>query len=153
MSTLPDDDRAVLPARYLEKRLDQWIDDFPIDAVKTQLEELERERGSIEAAIASFRRRLEIWGAMRAHAQGHGDKVPKPRKRDAVLNLLEQDPGRTFALSEIRDRLITDGLLEDSDKARHALDVTLSNMRRRGEVTRVRKGFYRLAPTGAQGSS
>ncbi len=135
-----------LPIGHLEAQLDDWVGSFPIASIRAHLKALEHQKGTIEAAIESLNRRLAIWQAMRAHEAGQGDLVPKPSKRDAVLGLLERDPHREVAHSEIRSRMIEDGLLEDSRKARHALEMTLSNMTKRGEVTRVRKGFYKLAP-------
>jgi hypothetical protein len=142
MSLDPD-----VPAQILEISLDQWLDSFPIDKVQAQLAELERTKGTIEAAIESLNRRLAIWAAMREHQAGFDNSARRPSKRDAVVTLLERDPYREFAASEIRDKLIEDGLLEDSKKARHALEMTLSNMVKRGEAVRPRKGFYKLSPS------
>lgn len=135
-----------VPAQILEISLDQWVDSFPVDRVREELAELERQKGSLEAAIESLNRRLQIWTAMREHQAGLDNTAQRPSKRDAVLNLLERDPYREFALSEIRGKLVSDGLLDDSRKARHALEATLSNMVKRGEAMRPRTGFYKLPP-------
>jgi len=138
----------ALPIGHLEAQLDTWVGAFPVDAIRAHLKELERQKGNIESAIESLNRRLAIWQAMRAHQAGQGDLVPTPSKRDAVLNLLERDPYREFTHAEIRSTLIESGLLEDARKARHALEMTLSNMTKRGEIERLRKGFYRFAREG-----
>jgi hypothetical protein len=133
-----------LPVGHLEAQLDQWVDAFPVEAIRQHLEDLERRKGDIEKAMESLNRRLQYWSAMRAHHAGQGDKTPKPSKRNAVLNLIERDPGREFALKEIWAVLVEDGIVEDTPKARHALEMTVLNMRKRGEIARVRKGFYKL---------
>ena len=136
------------PLGLLEAKLDEWVNSFPIDTIREHLSDLERQKGDIEAAIESLNRRLRIWQAMHATSVGQGDLVPLPSKRDAVLTLLERDPSREFSLAEIRAMLINDGLLRNDLKAQHALEVTVSNMTKRGEIHRVRKGIYRL-PDGA----
>jgi len=62
-----------------------------------------------------------------------------------VLNLLERDEYHEFRLAEIRDHLIEGGLMEDTPRARHALEMTVVNMTKRGELERPRKGFYKIA--------
>ncbi len=128
----------------MEAQLDRWVEDFPADSIREHLAELERQRGTIEAAIESLTRRLQMWIALRAHTAGKGHLAKRPSKRDAVLALLERDHTREFSLAEIRSYLSEAGVLEDSAKARHALEATVSNMTKRGEIDRPRKGFYRL---------
>jgi hypothetical protein len=149
METHPNEQLAIepLPIGVLEAQLDSWVDGFPIETLRQHLAELEQQKGTIEAAIESLNRRLDIWQAMRAHSHGHGHLAKRPSKRDAVLTLLEKDPWREFSLAEIRQRLIADGLLDDTAKARHALEATVSNMTKRGEIARPRKGFYEIVRT------
>lgn len=145
MSAMPQIEE--LPHPLLEAQLDQWVDDFPVEAIRQHLRELRERKGTIEAAIESLDRRLAVWSAMRSHASGH-DVASPPSKRDGVLNLLERDPNHDFRLAEIRDHLTEGGLMEDSAKARHALEMTVVNMTKRGEIERPRKGFYRIAQGG-----
>lgn len=151
MSALPDfqvpplPEELELPLGLLEASLDNWIDSFPAGEIRQHLAELERRKGTIEAAIEALNRRLQVWATMRTFAAGHDPAAVRPSKRDAVLNLLEQDPYREFALSEIREALIAGGLLDDTPKARHALEMTVVNMTKRREIERIKKGFYRIA--------
>jgi hypothetical protein len=139
-----------LPAGALEAQLDAWVGSFPVESIRQHLRELERRKGTIEAAIESLSRRLNMWQAMRAHSAGHGDLTERPSKRDAVLTLLERDPTREFSLTEIRGFLIEGGMLDNTPKARHALEATVSNMTKRGEILRPRKGHYIVAPSGTE---
>jgi hypothetical protein len=137
-----------LPDGMLEKQLDQWVDSFPVDSIRQHLADLEQKKGTIEAAIESLNRRLRIWQTMRAHSAG-GISAPevRPSKRDAVLSILERDPTREFALAELRQMMLDGGLLDDTQKGRHALEATVSNMCKRGEIERPRKGYYTLPQT------
>jgi hypothetical protein len=145
--TAPAQIPEQLPLPLLEAQLDQWVDEFPVHAIRQHLDELHRRKGDLEAAIESLNRRLAVWIAMRSHAEGRDVDSP-PSKRDGILNLLERDPHREFRLSEIRAHLTEGGLMQDTAKARHALEMTVVNMTNRGEIERPRKGFYRIARGG-----
>jgi len=133
-----------LPLSYLEAQLNRWLDTFPAEALRRELAELEKKRGTIEAAIEALNRQLLIWQTMRTRALGMR-QAELPSKRDVVLALLERDESREFSIVEIRESMIEGGLLEDTPKARHALEATISNMVKRGEIERPHRGHYRLA--------
>lgn len=145
-TSLPlEDAKAALPDGLLEKQLDEWVESFPVDSLTAHLADLQRQRGTIEAAIESLNRRLAMWQALRSQQGGYANPSPKPTKRDAVLSILERDPTRQFSLTEIRNLMFEAGVLEDTPKARHALEATVSNMTKRREIYRPTKGHYMLA--------
>lgn len=150
MSALPDFDSDTLPIGHLEAQLDRWVDSFPVEAIQQHLAELQARKGTIDAAIESLTKRLQVWQAIRAHDAGRGVSVVVPTKRESVLVLLDRDPTREFSLAEIREYLVDCGLLENSARARHALEVTVSNMVRRGEIARPKRGFYALVSPGGR---
>jgi hypothetical protein len=63
----------------------------------------------------------------------------------AVLRFLSETTGRAWRLADLKAALIGRGWLEDSDRARHALQVTVLAMAKRGELEKPRTGYYSLA--------
>jgi hypothetical protein len=137
-----------------------WLDDFPVAALDKRLtalllqrRELDVEIRFLQAQLMRHRQYLEdlrpgAAGRERptpaSDASGAQPKTQTPPKRLAALRLLSEAPGRAWRLAEIRQALIDRGWLEDNDRARHALQVTLLAMAKRGELQKPRTGFYQM---------
>jgi hypothetical protein len=99
--------------------------------------------------VAAVTAKTTIGGTAQSAAQRsvrpeRPERPDYPPKRIAVIRLLSETPGRAQRLADIRSKLIERGWLEDSDNARHALQVSLINMAKRGELERPEKGYYAL---------
>ncbi len=68
-----------------------------------------------------------------------------PSKREVVLNVLAD--GRSRSTAAIHKALVDAGEVGSDKKAYHALQVTLSQAYRAGDVDRVGRGVYKLAST------
>jgi hypothetical protein len=135
--------------RLLERSLDDWIATFPVDRVRKELDALKRQKGSLEAAIDALNRRLALWQAAKDGIDDMHVLVGRrnyPPKRDAILHYLAERDGQVVRLGVMRDALIERGWLAHGKKAAHAFEVTAANLVRRGEIERVRKGYYRSVP-------
>lgn len=152
MSAMPQPDQI----RLLEERLDRWVEQFPIEAVRQELAALQQQKGSIEAAIRALNARLALWEAARRAADEAGadwhvlvsseGRASYPTKREAVLALLSEAPHAEWRLRDIRQELVSRGWLSYDRKAAHALEVAATMMAKRGEIHRVRKGIYMFGP-------
>ena len=131
---------------FLEE-LDEWVDSFPIEAVQRELNRLQEQKGTLEAAINALSRKLTIWNTLRSAHHSNGDPPKYPTKRDALLAFFDEHPERELRLAEIRDGLIARGWAGDDAKSSHALQMALLTAHKRGEVDRVEKGVYKLAAT------
>lgn len=139
-----------------------WLDAFPTERIERRLSALLTQRRSLDveirflqAQLVRYRQYLEDLrpGTLTASEDGrrqNGEsdattgQPQMPPKRLAVLRLLAETPGRAWRLAEVRQALIERGWLEDSDRASHALQVTLLGMAQRGELNKPRTGFYRI---------
>ncbi len=127
-----------------------WLRSFPIDEVKRQIADLEREQEGIAEAIAGLRRRLTMWSALSEFTSMESADTPRsgvgqvPSKRDALLALLAEAQGQPSRLVEMREEMIARGWLARTPQAIHALEVAATTLAQRGEVERVKKGVYRL---------
>jgi hypothetical protein len=139
-----------------------WIEAFPTKELETRLttllklrRQLDMEIRFLQAQVLRYRQYLEDLRPDTAQPDQSGAEGETraatttdqrhPPKRMAVLRLLSETPGRTWRLADIRKTLVERGWLEDSDRARHALQVALLGMAKRGELEKPRTGFYRLA--------
>jgi hypothetical protein len=75
------------------------------------------------------------------------------RSRRAAVRTLLSKAQDVMSVAEIRNALITDGVIEDTPSAGHALHVTLSQMFRKDMLERPKMGYYRLPPGTAVQSS
>ena len=150
-----DDRRLPAEARTAEALL-QWLDSFPrakiehrLGLLLTQRRELDQEIRFLQGQLVRYRQYLEDLAPPTADARPAPELATEqrqfPPKRLAVLRLLGEAPGRAWRLADIRQTLINRGWLEDSDRARHALQVTLLAMAKRGELEKPATGFYRMA--------
>jgi hypothetical protein len=84
---------------------------------------------------------------------GPGDQSAKPVSRaDKLIYFLSRHRGEQWKLSDIRDRLVEEGLLADTEADTHGLQVTASRLARTGRLERPSAGVYRLAPVAPEGS-
>lgn len=136
----------------------EWLEAFPLRQVERRLttlledrRELDGEIRFLQNQIIRYRQYLTDLNPEEEETDSVGvlaqDQTPQeyPPKRQAVLRLLSEAPGRSWKLSDIRDVLIQRRWLEDTDKARHALQVTVLNMAKRGDIEKPRKGIYRVS--------
>lgn len=61
-----------------------------------------------------------------------------------LLQFLNAHPGETWKLSDIRDRLVEQGILEDDPVDTHGLQVSASRLYRTGRIERPTAGHYRV---------
>jgi hypothetical protein len=140
-----------------------WIEAFPTQELERRLTTLVKRRRDLDVEIRflqtqilRYRQYLQDLRPSPSEAtqppeseQRHDgpptSRPTRPPKRLAVLKLLSESPGRTWRLADIRNTLIERGWLDDNDRARHALQVALLGMAKRGELEKPRTGFYRLA--------
>jgi hypothetical protein len=61
-----------------------------------------------------------------------------------LIWFLSRNRGETWKLSEIRDRLVQEGVLADDPGDTHGLQVTASRLFRTGQIERPEEGHYRL---------
>jgi hypothetical protein len=156
MSVAEDPGVVISPEyRLLERSLDEWMETFPVERVRKELETLKKQKGSLEAAIDALNRRLALWQAAKEGADELHLLVGErkfPPKRDAILYFLTEQNGREMSLRDMREALIKRGWLAPGKKVAHAFEAAAANLARRGEIQRVRKGYYRsVTPTDLQG--
>jgi hypothetical protein len=131
------------PDEVLEAELDRVIAFYT-----RRIEEWDAIREAATAEAASLRRQRAVLEGMRHRRKGvqlrlvEADYPPKPQ---AVLTFLREYPDQSFRLVEIRRELIARGMMADTKAHVHALEVAVRMMEKRGEVTRPRKGIYKLA--------
>lgn len=111
---------------------------LPVDQMRESLVELQTMRAAIDEQIDLLMRLLDA-------VTGNNGKRSYPRKRDAVLALLRERAGEEMRLAQIRAHLIARGEMPATDKAKHALQMTLSTLAREGQVERVSQGIYKVA--------
>lgn len=80
------------------------------------------------------------------NAGGNEEQVgPEVRSRAGkLLQFLKAHPGETWKLSDIRDRLVEEGILEDDPVDTHGLQVSASRLYRTGRIERPTPGHYRV---------
>jgi hypothetical protein len=110
---------------------------LPVDQMRESLAELQSMRARIDDQIDALRRLLDA-------VSGTNGKRSYPRKRDAVLALLQERVGEGMRLAQIRAHLIARGEIPATPKAAHALQMTLSTLAREGQVERVSQGVYKV---------
>lgn len=107
-------------------------------------------------AEAVDRQELRRLGRDAFCARGHGPE-PEPTGpsktalsvREEIVSLVCSHPERSWSKQELFEHLLTAGRLEDSDSGRFSLTSAVATATNKGEITRVRRGFFR-AP-GADG--
>jgi hypothetical protein len=70
----------------------------------------------------------------------------KLSRADKLMYFLSRHRGEAWKLSDIRDQLVSDGILGDSEAETHGLQVTASRLARTQKLERPAPGVYRLAP-------
>ena len=84
-------------------------------------------------------------GAPAPHVASPGRGRPRGSKRDAILSMLAD--GQSLHTSAIRKLLVDAGEMGEDQPSYHALQVTLSQMYRAGELEREGRGVYRRRPS------
>jgi hypothetical protein len=125
--------------------INDWLNAFPADRVRSELQSLERQRHQLDERISVLRRRLALWESAKAADENGIVTDPRllPSKRQAISQILDEHPLRTFRLVEIREALVARGWLEVNHRSIHALEVAAAAMAKRGEIVRPRRGYYR----------
>lgn len=146
---------------YLSE-FDKWIALLPEEQLEQEIRELEAQVDGLRLEVAKRQAALDLKRRFSddreqspptsddrgadAHPMGVESSDMQPMgKRAAVRELLRQDPDREWSYTDLRDALITRRWLPQSDSAQHTLRVTLSHLRKRGEIESPRRGVYRLA--------
>lgn len=114
-----------------------------------------KSREELDRKIAVHERRLRAWEGAKRSLDGRAAAprilgVVPPTKREAVLALLAETPDGRFKLIEIRTALIQRGWMNAGQA--HALEVAVTDMERRKEIRRVRRGVYTLRPADEDGA-
>jgi hypothetical protein len=88
---------------------------------------------------------------------GSGPKAPDsapPTRRQAILRILEEQPRKSWKLSDLVAEMERRGWTGESKYEDHMVLRTLSTMMKANQVKRPRKGFYKLvAPTATVAAS
>jgi hypothetical protein len=82
-----------------------------------------------------------------------GDSARPESRAEKLLWFLNRYKGETWKLSDIRDRLVEAGLLEDAPGETHGLQVTASRLFRTGRIERPMPAHYRLAADNKESGS
>ncbi len=125
-----------------------------IGEAERRLTELRTLRAKVELEISVTEAKLGVWHAARRSLNGERHLAAVPRtKREAVLRLLGEHPFESFRLVAIREMLVERGWMVNDKNGRHALEVAVRNMEKRGELTRVETGVYKLVPPTTDGTA
>lgn len=137
----------------IEDVLTSWLESFPSNAVKERINQIQDDLKDMIAELNFLQARMHEWETFRASPRtvAHYEKAAEvvaegdgyPNKRWAASQILREQPTKIFQLSELREALIDREWLASDEKAAHALQMTLSNMVKRGEAERPEKGKYR----------
>lgn len=140
----------------MPKEIDQIvraIEGTSVEVLTAELQQVERRADFLRAAIAlkQASNTREVASQLfppEEEAPEASENGTRPSKRQAVLRLLSETPSRSTKASAIRTRLVERDWLDDTPSATHSLGVTLSKMYKRGELSRPRKGFYKITDAG-----
>jgi hypothetical protein len=121
-------------------------------AGRRRLAALEARREELEREIAAQTRQLRTWEAaqrslrppIRPTLLSVAPDTGIPTKREAVLAYLTEAPDSVFKLVDIRRALVERAWMNNDKSSIHALEVAVIEMAERGELRRVRKGYYKL---------
>lgn len=81
-------------------------------------------------------------------ASGKDDK--RPTRREAATAILSSEPRRAWKLSEIVAEFDARGWGGNGEYEDHLVLRTLTDMLKRGQVKRPKKGYYKIVPTQAE---
>ncbi|GEM_PF-2623994 len=70
-----------------------------------------------------------------------------PTLREGVIRIMRQKPRKTWLSQEVLDGLRANGWISDAKTADHHARSKISEMFRKGELRRVKRGHYRLPPS------
>jgi hypothetical protein len=154
--------------------VNDWLNAFPARDVERRIRELEGHAAVIEAELNSLRRVHNTWAHMArddsrdsastspdngrdvsivaaSEAKRNGQTpaqkplAPSFTKREAIFKLMNEQPLSPWKLADLRQALVDRGWIDDDKKSKHAFDVALSQMHKRGIIDRVAAATYRLA--------
>jgi hypothetical protein len=131
-----------------------------IDALSSEAQQAEDEAKRLRDAADTLRAEREalvglrnFLGAPTPEGTGsatNGQTAPRTRrssKREAIIAALQSGP---LSTAQVRDELVANGVIDDEERAYHALRVTLSQMFRKNQLSRPSMGVYELARGSAQ---
>lgn len=166
---MSDDAQLQIDLESEIKAVNEWVDAFPLAAVRAALKELQRQRDEIDIRILDLEDKVLVYQSIRPAARSRNGKGPevgsvatspqaavgrrKTPRREAFYKILEAEPEKSFPLAEIRDRLVAMGHMADTKAERHSLQVMASKMFKRGEIARPQDGFYKFLPPHAVAAS
>jgi hypothetical protein len=121
-----------------------------IDQVRDEIASLEYEQSRLDVLIADARQREATFERTRQIISGKGSRNGNGHtplsKREAVMALLAENPGRELRLSAIREALVERAQIAPDKKTAHTLQMTLSTLVKEQKLVRPRMGFYRFDP-------
>ncbi|MFL5916077.1 MAG: hypothetical protein ACJ752_10645 [Gaiellaceae bacterium] len=173
---MSEKDEDLIPKETAEA-LVSWLEAFPAMPLQERLGELIDQRRKLDSEIRFLQNQLIRYrqylqdlaepgnevtapqtgpsqlaiaasGNTAVHVGATGAAQPEyPPKRVAVHRLLAENAFKEWKLGELREELIRRGWLADDERARHALQMLMLNMAKRGEIDKPRTGVYRAMVT------
>ncbi len=74
------------------------------------------------------------------------DNGTPPTLREGIIWIMRQKPRKTWLSQEVLDGLQAKGWISDAKTADHHARSKISEMSRKGELRRLKRGHYRLPP-------
>jgi hypothetical protein len=130
----------------LLKSLDERIEHREGEAAKAQAD-AERMRGEKSAILQALVARERLLEAREREQQTQTDSLPAlspRRKRAAVLQAIEDNPGEPQSPASVRAHLARAGLLDPNHETGTPVRIILAQMTEAGTLERVGPGKYRL---------
>lgn len=130
---------TVTPQTKAGRELETWLEEFPIDEVRSRIDELERE-------LLRWRNALSIYDSLTGTNGGSPEAGTgeKPTKPQAITLILRESGGRPQKPGDIRRAMVERGWLEDGPKAAKRFYATMSRMNAEGRILRLQDKSYVL---------
>ncbi len=149
--------------------------DTPIspDVINDKIVTLRNRLSAVEDELDRLRAELEWWetgqrlfggGTPPAEAGSEADPAgvtasaespnsEKPTLRNAIREVLGQEPRKTWKSEAVIEELQRRGWIPSGDNAAHHVRSMLAQMHRKGQARRMGRGMYRLPPEATTDSS
>jgi hypothetical protein len=118
----------------MSQDIDKWVAQMPRAEIEAEIARLRSRLATLERLLA-----ISPSGAVPSKA-GRGAAVPGPRLDEAILQIVGEDVGREWPISEIRQAVAERGI---GDRGEKAVAATLSRLARSGRLLRTGRGVYR----------
>jgi hypothetical protein len=131
--------------------------EIPAEIAARRVQELRAEIERKRHELDQLSEELDWWFAGRKFFDGqesNGGKAGageteegKPTLRRAILRVMNERPTSTWAAERVIDELGHRRWLPNGKNAEHTVRSMLANMKNQGQLKRVARGRYRLAPS------